>query len=237
MSEELYEIGLDEFESLFEEAEELLEQATSFAQIGKFHSYTTAMAWDKDNGTREVTPAEWRNHQGFKFLNLHAQVDTQEFNTTLERGYERRVQVKGAPWNRKEADGSYTRVASDWEEIFEPSLFEATGIRDVTKALKAIEGKYVKVLDVPQQPTKKQPDPTYKTAKIVKVYESREEAYADYLAMRPAATATEVPTAKAYSDDVVSAVKMLAGMGKNAADIATSIGGGLSEADVKSILG
>ena len=236
MSDELYEIGLDEFEQLYEDAEKLLEQATSFAQIGKFHSYTTAHIWDEANGIQEVEAKTWRNHQGFKFLNLHAQVDIQEFNTSLERGYERRVQVKAPPWNRKEADGSYTRVPSDWEAIFEPSLFTVAGVKDVTKALKAVEGKYVRVLDVKQQPTKRQPEPEYNTVKFDAIFNSREEAYAAYQALRGGSGETAPVVAKTYSDDVVSAVKTLAQVGQTAAQIATSIGGDLTETDVKSIL-
>lgn len=231
-----FEVGLEEFDELYDEAEELLEQATSFAQVGKFSSKTVAKVYDNGN-FREVTPKEWRSFSGFKMLELTAMVDTQEFNPELQKPYSRRIQVKAAPWNKKGDDGKYTSIPSDWEAIFEPSILAVTGLSDAKAALKALQGKYVKVLDVKQQPTKRNPEPTYNTAKVVAVYDSRESAYADYLAGKPAKSGTTetVPTV-AYSEEVVGAVKMLAGMGKSHADVAKSIGN-LTEADVKAILG
>lgn len=231
-----FEVSLDEFDVLYDEAEELLEQATSFAQIGKFSSKTVAKVYD--NGTfREVSSKEWRAFSGFKMLELTASVDTQEFNPELQKSYSRRIQVKAAPWNKKGDDGKYTSIPSDWEAIFEPSILAVTGLNDAKAALKALQGKYVKVLDVKQQPTKRQPEPTYNTAKVVAVYDSREAAYADYLAGKSAKSGTTetVPTA-AYSDEVVNAVKMLSGLNQDAATIAKNIGN-LTEADVKTILG
>jgi hypothetical protein len=225
------------FDELYNEAEEMLEQATSFAQFGKFHSKTVAKVFEKTEGVfREVTAAEWRAHGGFKMLELTAQVDTQEFKPELERKYERRIQVKGAPWNKKGEDGKYVAIPSDWEATFEPSILSVTGAPDAKTALKLLEGKYVKVLDVKQQPTKRQPEPSYNTAKVVAVYDSREAAYADYLATTASKTATESVKTAAYPEDVVSAVKMLAGLNKDAATIAKSIGGDLTETDVKNIL-
>ena len=72
------------------------------------------------------------------------------------------------------------------------------------KALKEIEGKYVCVIDVPQQPTKKQPESKYTTCKFVKVYVSREEAFADVGGAQPV---QEVEYK--YSEDIVNSVKML----------------------------
>lgn len=224
------------FDELYNEAEELLEQATSFAQIGKFHSQTVAKVYD-GGSFREATIKEWRAFTGFKMLELTATVDTQEFNPELQKPYYRRIQVKAAPWNKKGEDGKYTSIPSDWEGIFEPSILSVTGLNDAKAALKALEGKYVKVLDVKQQPTKRNPEPTYNTAKVVSLYDSRESAYADYLATKGTkAGNTETVPAAAYSEEVVNAVKMLAGLKQDAATIAKSIGN-LTEADVKSILG
>ncbi|MFA5166579.1 MAG: hypothetical protein WC449_04800 [Candidatus Paceibacterota bacterium] len=231
-----FELGFEDFAELYEDAEELLEQATSFSQIGRFSSKTVAKVYD--NGSfREVSPKEWKAFSGFKMLELTAMVDTQEFNPELQKPYSRRIQVKAAPWNKKGDDGKYTRILSDWEAIFEPSVLSVTGLTDATAALKALQGKYVKVLDVKQQPTKKQPEPQYNTAKVVAVYNSREEAYADYLATKSGkGESTPVVPAASFSEDVVSAVKMLAGLKQDAATIAKSIGN-LTEADVKTILG
>lgn len=183
MSDE-FEIGFDELEELYDEAEQLLEQATSFANIGKFHSFTTAHTWSEAEGMQEVGVKDWKAHQGLKFLNLHVCIDTQEFNPALERGYERRVQVKSAPWNKKLEDGTYERIPSDWFAIWEPSIKSVFGdYVNMTQALKELEGKYVKCLDVLQQPTKRQPEPEYNTAKLVQIYESRAVALQDYKAI------------------------------------------------------
>lgn len=230
-----FEVSLEEFDVLYDEAAELLEQATSFAQIGKFSSKTVAKVYD--NGAfREVSSKEWRAFSGFKMLELTASVDTQEFNPELQKSYSRRIQVKAAPWNKKGEDGKYTSIPSDWEAIFEPSILAVTGLNDAKAALKALQGKYVKVLDVKQQPTKRQPEPTYNTAKVVAVYESREAAYADYLAGKSNKAESATVPSPSFSDEVVSAVKMLSGLNQDAATIAKSIGN-LTEADVKSILG
>lgn len=239
MSDLEFEIGLDDFEDLYSEAGDLLEQATSFSQIGKLHTFTKASVYDKpSNSFREVSAKEWKEYDGFKLLNLYVQVDTKEFKPELERGYERRVQVRGTPWNRKEADGKYTRIPGDWEAIFEPSLFAVTGLNDATKALKALEGKYVRVLDVKQQPTKKQPEPTYNTAKLAEVYDSREAAYGAFLASKSSQTATPTGEAEAnfFAEEVVEAVKTLAKTGMSADVIAKSLGG-VSPSDVAKILG
>lgn len=215
MSEEELYIGLDELGSLMDDVDALLEQATSFAQVGKFSAKTSAMIWDEVGGMREADAKTWKSHTGFKFLNLHVMVDTQEFNPDLDKSYERRIQIKQAPWNRKEDDGSYTRIPADWEAIFEPSLFKAAGVKGVAKALKALTGKYVKVLDVRQQPTKRQPEPEYNTAKIEAVYDSREEAFAAYNALRGSASESSevVESAPKYPADKVAGVKKLFGLG------------------------
>jgi len=235
MSEE-FEVSLDLYDDLIAESEALLEQATSFENIGKFHSFIIPKIW-KDNSFHDVKPDEWRNYDGFKFLELHAQVDVREFNPALEKVYERRVQVNAPPWFKKNPDGKGSeRIPSDWEGVFVPSILEITNLADANKALKAIEGKYVKIRDVKQQPTKKQPAPSYNTIKFVQLYNSREEAYADYLAMRPNTTETAPVANKSYSDDVVNSVKMLAKLNQSASQIATNIGGGLTESDVNAIL-
>jgi len=68
------------------------------------------------------------------------------------------------------------------------------------------------------------------------LYASREEAYADYLAMRPNTTETAPVANKSYSEDVINSVKMLIGYGIDAKTVATKIGGGLTESDVNAIL-
>ena len=231
-----FEVSLDLYDDLIAESELLLEQATSFENIGKFHSFIIPKIW-KDNSFHDVKPDEWRSYDGFKFLELHAQVDVREFNPVLEKVYERRVQVNAPPWFKKNPDGKGSeRIPSDWEAIFVPSILEITNLTDANKALKAIEGKYVKIRDVKQQPTKKQPEPSYNTIKFVQLYNSREEAYADYQAMRPNTTESVPVSNKSYSEDVINSVKMLAELNQSASQIATSIGGGLTESDVNAIL-
>lgn len=234
MSEE-FEVSLDLYDDLIAESEALLEQATSFESIGKFHSFIIPKIW-KDSQFHDAKPDEWRNHDGFKFLELHAQVDVREFNPQLEKVYERRVQVNAQPWFKKNPDGKGSeRIPSDWEAIFVPSILEITGLTDANKALKQIEGKYVKIRDVKQQPTKKQPEPQYNTIKFVQLYDSREEAYADYVAMRP--NTAPVETGKQFDEDLVTSVETLAKIGRDAKTIANAIGGGLTESDVNKILG
>lgn len=246
MSEE-FEIGLDLFEELYKETEVLLEQATSFAQIGKVRFYTTGHVWSKTSGVREVNADEWRKTavipgEQSKWLNLHIEVDTQEFNPSLDRKYHRWVQVNGGPWNRKNADNTYTTIPSDWAAITAPSLEDVTGKSDYTAALNQLQGKYVKVLDVKQQPTKRQPEPEYNTAKFDTVYASREEAYADHNKLRggtsaTAETVTTTTSTPSYPADQIELVKKMYNTYgvKDIGVIAKDLN--LSESDVKSILG
>ena len=235
---EEFDVGL--LEELYNDAEALLEEATSYAQIGKFSSHTSCHIWDGQ--MREVEPQEWRAFnpvpgQSFKFLNLNVSVDTQEFAPDGYE-YERRIQVKRGPWNKRKPDGTYEKVKSDWFAIWEPSVKAVVpDYESMAKALQWLEGKYVKALDVMQQPTKRQPEPQYKTAKLVEVYDSREEAYAAYQALRSGGgnDSEAVPTGNDYDQGIIDGVKTLHGLNKTHEQIAQSLG--LTVEDVQNILG
>lgn len=235
MAEENFDVGL--LEELYSDAEALLEEATSYAQIGKFSSRTSCHIWDGQ--MREVEPQEWRAYtpvpgQSFKFLNLNVSVDVKEFAPD-SFDYERRIQVKRGPWNRKKAD---EKVKSNWFAIWEPSVKDVVpDYQSMAKALQWLEGKYVKVLDVMQQPTKRQPEPKYKTAKLVEVYDSREEAYAAYQALRSGGNgdvSESKPVESGYDQGIVDGVKTLHGLNKTNQQIAESLG--LTVEDVQNIL-
>lgn len=187
---DVLEIGFDELEELYAEAEQLLEQATSYAQIGKFSFYNTAHIWDKENSWRECDVETYRKHPtGFgymKHIQLHVCVDTQEFNPELGFSYERRIQVAEGNWKRKnEETGEQEVILSNWFGVWTLSVKNVLGAKfeGMSQALKYLDGKYVKCLDVLQQPTKRQPEPEYNTVKLVAVYESRSAALKDYEAI------------------------------------------------------
>lgn len=99
-------------------------------------------------------------------------VAIQEFNPALQFTYSRKVNVGGLDWNK----------------IFKPSLFKAMGVKasedkaeqakQLATALRKLNGAYVSVEDVPQTPTKRQPDSKYNTAKLITVYADRTACYA-----------------------------------------------------------
>lgn len=98
-------------------------------------------------------------------------IDIQEFNPNLQFTYSRKVQVGGLDWNK----------------IFKPSLFKAlhmTALDDkdrrtkqVSEAMRKLNGAYVCVEDVPQSPTKREPESKYNTAKVIMVFASRVECF------------------------------------------------------------
>lgn len=110
-------------------------------------------------------------------------IDIREFNASLEFDYERRVQIGGA----------------DWRKTLRPSLEELFGAgADIPNVLRGLNGKYVLVEDVPQQPRRGQTaeDVQYNTIKFLKVYESREQCYKEYVERfgQPAEGTAPVPT-------------------------------------------
>lgn len=186
------------FEQLYTESEKLLEEAVSYAQIGKFSKYTTTHIW-RNRELVDVTEEEWlASPEKGKVIKLHVSVDVKEFNPQAY-DYEREIEVNRKPYRYQCADGKWKSSTSDWFAIFVPSVIEATGIKEVPAALKFLDGKYVKILDVPQQPRKENPDKIYNTAKLAQVYDSREEAYAAYQALRGGNTTEAAPVASTSS--------------------------------------
>lgn len=235
----------DLLEELYKEADALLEQATRSANIGKFSSYTTCHVWYKGAGSQQVEPAEYqkfipvRNEKG-KFLYLHICIDLQEFDPNNTYTYDKWIMVKGGDnYVDVNGDGNKDKFQSDWFATWLPSVKDVFGNKYTTMvaALKDLNGKYVKILNVKQQPTAKNPVPAenHTTPKLVKVYESREAAYQDWQVMT-GNSGQSVPTSSSqYDSQLVDGVKTFVEQGvNNAAFIAQQIG--LTESDVQKIM-
>lgn len=130
------------------------------AQIGKISFTPRFLQWENQVPT-EITQAQYEKlDPKMQGLELVIAVDIKEFSPTLEWTYERRVGIGGPDWNK----------------IFMPSIETVLGkgtMSDGTYAstLSGLDGQYVEIHDVPQ--IKK---PEYNTAKLTRVFTSREEA-------------------------------------------------------------
>lgn len=163
----------DEFD-LVATAEEEAQQSTGAKQnFGKLTIKPRYVQW-VDKKPVEVNAAVY-GALGVKERTLEYAfaVDIQEFNPNLKFTYERKVQIGGLDWNK----------------ILKPSLAKLAGESAVTKeelpnTLRQLNGRYVAVEDVPQVATTKNPDRAkYNTVALLKVFKTREECYADYVAV------------------------------------------------------
>ena len=148
------------------------EQAQERRQFGKIGIEPRFMQWlvDGDTRTPEDVDGDTFRHlnKRDRSLELNFNVDIQEFKPELEFTYE----------NRRVMVGS-----TDWWKILKPSIEAVCGKGSASEAnlgktMTDLRGKYVEVADVLQSPTKRNPDPEYKTIKLIAVFDSREECYA-----------------------------------------------------------
>lgn len=147
-----------------------------FTNYGKLTISQKWMKWE-NNGTVEVSREEYKalpaknGEKNAKQIDMVFHVDVQEFKTSLSFTYERKVTVEGIDWNRI--------TAKSIEEVMGKGSMSKDN-RNAT--LSKLNGKYVAYQDVLQTATKTKPDPKYNTFKLVKVYDSREACYADFVA-------------------------------------------------------
>jgi len=162
-----------DFDALAAAAEAAVEDAEKSqvkSQFGKLAIEPRYLKWE-DGVPEECDVKEYMATAGrSRTMEIEFGIDIQEFNPDLEWTYERRVRV-----------GS-----TDWWKILKPALEEIPGFENglskgnMAETLGKLNGSYVHAHDVLQSPTKKQPDPEYKTIKIVHVFESRDECYAEW---------------------------------------------------------
>ena len=109
-------------------------------------------------------------------LDLVFSINVQEFNPSLEFTYERKVRVGQADWTK-------TLVPSI-EAVFGKG---SMGAKKRGKTMGALNGAYVEVHAVPQQPKKNdkhinaETGEAYKTVKLARVFASKDECYAVYV--------------------------------------------------------
>lgn len=151
-------------QELFALLDEMQREADASQERSQFGKFTYAIRYFQwaDSKTVDADPETWRNlgkeERGMEFMFM---VDIQEFNPSLEFTYERKVTFR----------------STDWFKIVWPALQAATGEKELSKALEKLSGSYVEALDVLQAPTKKKPNPEYKTIKLNRLFTSREECY------------------------------------------------------------
>lgn len=154
----------------FDLLNEVNEAQTGFKQYGKLTISTKLYLW-RDKKLEEANRADWmRAEKGQRAIDTILTVDIQEFKPSLGFTYERKVRVGGL----------------DWQKTLVPSIEAIYGKGSMSEAKKAetlatLNGKYVAVMDVPEQPRKNaQPDAKqYNTPKFIKVYASRDECLKD----------------------------------------------------------
>lgn len=154
----------------FDLLNEVQEAQTGFKQIGKLTISTKLMLW-RDKKLEEASRADWvKADKSQRAMDTLFEVNIQEFKPQLGFSYSRKVRVGGLDWQK-------TLVPSIEALMGKDSMSEARK----SETLMALNGKYVAVMDVPEQPRKNAaPDAKqYNTVKFVKVYQSREEALHD----------------------------------------------------------
>lgn len=166
---------VDEFE-LMAEVDEQSFAGQPKLNFGKLTMTSAYKKWENKQPT-EVTLAQFAKlSPKERSQEVTFAVDIQEFNPNLQFTYTRRVNVGGVDWNK----------------IFKPSLFKALGItvaddkvaaqKQLSEALRKLNGAYVAVEDVPQTLTKKERDAgetesKYNTVRIHTVYADRAACY------------------------------------------------------------
>lgn len=158
---------MDEFDNVAT-AEEEAQVASGKFNFGKLKILPRFLGW-KDKKPTEIDAATYAGLEArARSLEYVFSIDIQEFKPDLRFTYERRVQVGGLDWNK----------------ILKPSLEAVIGTGSTDKetlanTLRALNGRYVCMEDVPQTPMKNKPERSkYSTASLVKVYETRELCYA-----------------------------------------------------------
>lgn len=150
------------------EAEAASESA--FTNIGKLTITARFIQWVNGTATTinaqqyAALPPKGADGKNQKSIEYNFAVNLSEFKPALTFGYERKVTVGGA----------------DWNAIVKPSLEKALGKKrgaDAAELLRAVNGQYVAVRDVPQ--VKSKGEKHYNTIQFAKVFASREEAYAE----------------------------------------------------------
>lgn len=160
---------MDEFDTVVT-AEEEAQAAGGKFNFGKLKITPHFLAW-KDKQPTEITAQDYAHLDArSRSLEYVFSVDIQEFKPDLRFTYERKVQVGGLDWNK----------------ILKPSLEAVIGAGSTDKdtlanTLRALNGRYVCVEDMPQTPTKSKPDRSkYSTTSLVKVYDTRELCHAGW---------------------------------------------------------
>lgn len=145
-------------------------------QFGKLDVTPRYLKWVESDGKRkpqEISAADYASAQKRqRSLELVFSVDIQEFNPALEWEYSRRVGV-----------GSL-----DWKQVLVPSIEAIVGEGAMAgdkmgATLGQLRGKYVRVKDVLQTPTKKNPNPEFRTISFDTIYDNRDECYSAWYAV------------------------------------------------------
>ena len=164
----------DQFNIFLEVAGEVAataEQAQERVNYGKLTIDPRFMQWFDTDGSRTTEDVDGDTFRHLpkreRSVELRFNIDIQEFNPDLEFTYDRKVMI-----------GS-----TDWHKIFKPGaelVFGkgAVNEKNLGETINGLQSKYVCIADVLQAPTKKNPDPEYKTMKLLQVFESREACYA-----------------------------------------------------------
>lgn len=167
---------------------EVPESSGGFKSIGQLTISTRLFVWKKitqpDGSIKtlseEASVDEWKrtpkvvDGKGAKGMDIIFHVNVQELRTSLQYPYERKV----------------TLNSMDWDKLVAPSIEKVMGAGSMkddkrSETLRNLNGKYVMVQDVPQIPRKNAVADAkqYNTVSLLKVYGSREEAYAESKAM------------------------------------------------------
>lgn len=222
----------DELLGDIEAANEAAEQVQQYSSYGKLTVSVQRIHW-VDKQPVEVDSTTYRSlPANQKQMNFVLAVGVNEFKPELQV-YPMNLKYRG----------------KEWYDTFEPSvktLFAIDKTKDdltaeVVKQLLALNGKYVRIDQVPNKGGKvSKAGNLLKSPAIVEVYTSREECYKAQVARFGTGNNPEVEAApvasNSYSEDVVNSVKMLAKLNQSPSQIAASIGGGLTESDVNTIL-
>lgn len=228
-------LGLDfDFDAVYDDVMDKLEEASSFANIGKFNfELQLQIKHEKGGAWIDATREEYAAQEN-AFLRrgtIVITVETTEFGSS--KLYKTYLRFDDRPFKPEGYKGKAFKP--NFQDKFVPSLKKTIG-KNYTKpfaALSYLNGKYVEIRNVEANPTYRdhhlEVDGTYAcewgTPALFEVFADREAAHAKYMSFKggESQAVTETSTPNSLSKDITDMILTLHNNGDDAETIASGL--------------